>query len=169
MIQEYAPTHRHNPPRITESFSACRPETPLIRRRISINHHVAILINMCPGRCYKSAIDVDVPASVLLVIVSSTSIGFMANIVVAPAQNPSILSVVQKFASSEALAQHSPHLFSADPDVVLAQLKELIETTVHISGSLNAHPSIPFSNAKLYSLLRQQTAMTNTVHNVSIY
>lgn len=83
-------------------------------------------------------------------------------------QNQSILSVVQTYASSEILTQQSPHLFSADPDAIVSQLKELVDSTIHISGSLNAYLTLPFSNPKLHSLLRQETAITHTVHNVRL-
>ncbi|KAI0697255.1 hypothetical protein BC835DRAFT_1270685 [Cytidiella melzeri] len=82
--------------------------------------------------------------------------------------NLSILSVVQNYASSEALLQQSPHLFSTDPDAVVSTLKELIDITMHMSGSLNAHITLPLSNPKLYSLLRQETAITHTVHNAAL-
>ncbi|KAI0342145.1 hypothetical protein BDW22DRAFT_1407766 [Trametopsis cervina] len=74
-----------------------------------------------------------------------------------------ILSTVEEYASSEAF-QQSPHLFSADPDALISQLKELIDSTTQISSSLNAHSTLPLSNPKLLSLFRQQTAITHTVH-----
>lgn len=85
-----------------------------------------------------------------------------------PASSPSILSVLQNYASSDAFSAQSPHPFCADPDEVVSQLKGLIDATSNISSCLNTHMTIPVLNPKLYSLLRQETAITHTVHHVTL-
>lgn len=86
----------------------------------------------------------------------------------ASSSSRSLLSVVHDFASSEALLVHSLHRFSADSEPTISQLKQLIDATVNISGSLNAHVTLPLANPKLHSLLRQETGITHTVHSVRL-
>ena len=58
------------------------------------------------------------------------------------------------------------HPFAADPESSVKILRDIIDATVQISGSLNSHASLPLSNLKLLSLFRQQTNISHTVHDV---
>lgn len=80
-----------------------------------------------------------------------------------------ILSVVQEFASHDALAErvHPLHPYSSDPETAIDMLRGLIDATTSISGSLNAQVTLPLSNPKLLSLFKQQTALNYTVRAVS--
>ena len=79
-----------------------------------------------------------------------------------------ILAAVQEYAAHDALSSSQPlHPYSSNPELTLGMLRNLINTTSDIASSLNAQVTMPWSNPKLLSLLRQQTAISHTVHNVS--
>lgn len=87
----------------------------------------------------------------------------------APAEFRTVLSVVQEIASNDALSDrmYPLHPYSSNPETVISVLRNIIDATNDISASLNAQVTLPLSNPKTLSLLRQQTQISRTVHNVS--
>lgn len=86
-----------------------------------------------------------------------------------PTNFRTVLSVVQKIASNDALSEqmHRLHPYSSDPETAISVLRSIIDATTDISASLNAQVTLPLSNPKALSLLRQQTQISHTVHTVS--
>ena len=84
-----------------------------------------------------------------------------------PSDFQTILSAVQQYAAHDGLNALQPlHPYSSNPELTLSMLRNLIATTSDIASSLNAQVTLPFTNPKLLSLLRQQTAISHTVHSV---
>lgn len=83
-----------------------------------------------------------------------------------PATGATLLSTVQRFKSHDFLQKNANHPFAASFENSAAQLQNLIQATDQLSHSLNLHSSIPLSNPKLISILRQEAAISHTVHLV---
>ena len=89
--------------------------------------------------------------------------------VAGPSNFRTILSVVQEIASNDVLSEriHPLHPYSQNPETTINMLQKIINASNDIAGSLNAQVTLPLSNQKTLSLLRQQTQISHTVHNVS--
>ncbi|KAJ6603126.1 hypothetical protein B0H10DRAFT_648335 [Mycena sp. CBHHK59/15] len=76
---------------------------------------------------------------------------------------PTLLSTVQKF-KAQALPSHAVHPFSKSAESSCTVLQDLIQSTAQLSSSLDVYLAMPLSNPKLVSLLRQQSALSHTLH-----
>lgn len=81
-------------------------------------------------------------------------------------QNPStLLSTIQKIQSSEARL-HASHPFASSSDASITLLHDMLDTMNLLTHSLNIYMSIPISNPKLVSLLRQHATISHNIYVV---
>lgn len=78
-----------------------------------------------------------------------------------------LLSTIQQFTAHRVFQHLVLHPFTASSEDFTAVLHDTIQATDQLSHSLNLFSSIPISNPKLVSILRQQTTISHTLHQVS--
>ncbi|PIL30569.1 hypothetical protein GSI_07269 [Ganoderma sinense ZZ0214-1] len=76
---------------------------------------------------------------------------------------PTILSILQQFASQDILTSGGLHPFASSPEDTVSTLRRLVDATNQAALSLNAHLSLPLNNPKLLSLYRQQASIAFSV------
>jgi len=77
-----------------------------------------------------------------------------------------LLSTIQQFTAHDVLQFPPIHPFAASSENSTGILQDMIQATAQVSHSLNLHSSIPLTNPKLVSILRQQAAISHTLHLV---
>ncbi|KAJ7209620.1 hypothetical protein GGX14DRAFT_452261 [Mycena pura] len=76
---------------------------------------------------------------------------------------PTLLSTVQSF-KTHAFPPNGNHAFSPPAEETCAALTSLIQTSEQLSTSLDSYQTMPLSNPKLVSLLRQQASISQSLH-----
>ena len=77
-----------------------------------------------------------------------------------------LLSKIQPFTAFDVLQSPATHPFATSSEDSTVILHDLIQATTQLSHSLDLHSSIPLTNPKLVSILRQQSAISHTLHLV---
>ncbi|KZT20118.1 hypothetical protein NEOLEDRAFT_1076393 [Neolentinus lepideus HHB14362 ss-1] len=75
------------------------------------------------------------------------------------------LTALQKYATSDAFASNALHPFSTSSETSTSELRGLLDATSLLSQSLNLHATLPYSNPKLVSTLRQHANIQSTFHS----
>ncbi|KAJ7497097.1 hypothetical protein FB451DRAFT_1210047 [Mycena latifolia] len=76
---------------------------------------------------------------------------------------PTLLSTVHGF-KAHTLPTNAAHPFSPSAEAACTMLATLIQTTGQVSSSLDSYLSMPLTNPKLVSLLRQQASISQSLH-----
>ncbi|KAJ7039222.1 hypothetical protein C8F04DRAFT_1087546 [Mycena alexandri] len=76
---------------------------------------------------------------------------------------PTLLSTVQRF-KAHTLPTSGTHPFSPSAEESCTMLANLIQTAGQLSSTLDSYLTMPLTNPKLVSLLRQQAAISHTLH-----
>lgn len=77
-----------------------------------------------------------------------------------------LLSTIQRFTAHDVLQSPAIHPFATSSEDLTTILHDMIQATDQLSHSLDLHSSIPLTNPKLVSILRQQAAISHTLHLV---
>src|SRR5882762_7505129 len=77
-----------------------------------------------------------------------------------------LLSTIQQFTAHDVLQSSTTHPFAASSEDSISTLRDMIHATNQLSHSLNLYSSISLANPKLVSILRQQTAISNSLYLV---
>lgn len=85
------------------------------------------------------------------------------------ASSTTLLAAFQQLTAPDVLQSPALHPFASSGEDTTATLNEIIRTTDQLSHSLDQHSSTTFSNPKLVSILRQQTAILHTLHLVNTH
>ncbi|KAK7057414.1 hypothetical protein R3P38DRAFT_3252526 [Favolaschia claudopus] len=80
-----------------------------------------------------------------------------------PTSPQTLLSTVQRF-KAHALPTSDAHPFSPSAEASCTMLANLIQTAGQLSSSLDSYLTVPLTNPKLVSLLRQQASISQTLH-----
>ncbi|KAK7692557.1 hypothetical protein QCA50_004187 [Cerrena zonata] len=73
-------------------------------------------------------------------------------------------SALQDFRSNHELPQHSLHPFSASPEATLSSLRGLVDLTGSIAESLNAYLTLPMTDTKLLTSLRESSSTAHKLY-----
>jgi hypothetical protein len=77
-----------------------------------------------------------------------------------------LLSTIQPFTAHHVLQSPAIHPFAASSEDSSGILHDMIQATNQLSHSLNLLSSVPLTNPKLVSNLRQQIAISHNLHLV---
>lgn len=80
---------------------------------------------------------------------------------------PTLLTKIQEFTAQDVLQNPALHPFAASSEDATTTLHEIIQATDQLAHSLSSYSSLPLSNPKLVSIMRQQAAISHALHLVS--
>lgn len=85
-----------------------------------------------------------------------------------PTRSPqkTLSSALEEIQTNHNISPQKNHPFASGSEDSCAYLKQLVQAADQITHSLNGYLTLPWSQPKLISLLRQQSSLTSTIRTV---